>query len=188
MIVGIVGMLGAGKGTVTEYLVKNKGFAHVAVSDTFLVGESLKRGLEPNRQSRHDIANEYRTKGPTKLMEACYELALPFISDGRDVVIEPQHSIDEVTFIQSKGGIVIGVDADIHQRYDRIYKRGSTKDNVSFEEFKAMEDLEMSPTHSTTNNLSGAKTHADIHVMNDGSIEELHKQLDDVFKKLGQGE
>lgn len=184
MIFGVTGTLGAGKGTVTEYLVKEKGFAHVAVSDTFLAGEAIKRGLEPNRQARHDIGNEYRAMGPTKLMEACYELALPFIADGRDVVIEPQHSIDEVTFIQSKGGIVIGVDADIHLRYERIHARGSAKDNVSFEEFKAMEELEMSPTSTSNNNLFGAKAQADIILMNDGSLEEFHQKVDEALQKF----
>jgi dephospho-CoA kinase len=184
IILGITGTLGAGKGTVVEYLVQQKGFAHVAVSDTFLTGEAIKRGREPDRQARHEIANEFRAKGPTKLMEAVYTLAEPLIAEGKDVVIEPQHSIDEVKFVQSKGGVVLAVNADLEMRYQRIQERGGPKDNVSFEAFKAHEEKEMRPTQNTTNDLAGALAQADHTIMNDGSVEDLHAQIDAVLQKL----
>lgn len=37
-IIGITGTLGAGKGTVVDYLVKNKGFNHFSVGD-YLIDE-----------------------------------------------------------------------------------------------------------------------------------------------------
>lgn len=183
MILGITGTLGAGKGTVIEYL-SSKGFEHYAVSDTFLAGEAAKRGLEPDRKTRHDIANEYRAMGPTKLMEAVYEMARSSIEAGNDVCIEPQHSPAEVGFIQSLGGKVIAIDADIHTRYERIWKRGSAKDKVSFEEFKAFEELETTPTETTTNDLAGAVRTADIVIRNDGTLQELHTQIDAALKAL----
>ena len=183
MILGITGTLGAGKGTVIEYL-SSKGFQHYAVSDTFLRNEAIARGLAPDRKARHDIANEYRAKGPTKLMEALYEIARPAIEEGKDVFIEPQHSPDEVRFIQSLGGKVLGIDADIRTRYERIRARGGAKDNVTFEEFKAFEELEMHPTETTSNDLAGALAAADIHLQNDGTREELQAQVDAALEKL----
>lgn len=183
MILGIAGTLGAGKGTVTDYLI-TKGFEQYAVSDTFLRNEALARGMEPDRKARHDIANEYRAMGPTKLMEAVYEMARPAVEAGKDVVIDPQHSPGEVAFIQSLGGKVIGVDADLRTRYDRIWARGGEKDKVSFEEFKAFEELEMNPTETTTNDLAGAIRAADIVIMNDGTLEELHAKIDEALAKL----
>src|SRR2546423_588883 len=100
MIIRITGTHGAVKGTVTEYLVREKGFKQFAVSDTFLAGEAKKRGLEPTRPNRQMIANEYRAKGPTKLMEAVYELALPAIEAGENIIIDPQHTAGEVNFIK----------------------------------------------------------------------------------------
>lgn len=187
MLIGVVGTLGSGKGTVSEYLVKEKGFEQYAVSDTFLAGEAIRRGLEPDRTARHDIANEYRSKGPTKLMEACYELALPAIESGKNVIIDPQHTPEEVEFIRSKGGLVIGVDADIRTRYERIKKRGSAKDSVSFEEFSEMEELELRPSATTNNNLEGALATADVIVRNDGTLEEFHAQIDAALEKLSAG-
>lgn len=184
MILGITGTLGAGKGTVVDYLVEHKGFKRFSVSDTVLVGEAVRRGLTPDRQARHDIANEYRAKGPTKLMEAAYEMARPDIEAGYDVVIEPQHTVGEVQFIQSLGGKVIGVDADINLRYERIHNRGSAKDNVSFEEFRDFEQLESKSDDPNQNNLIAASAAADIHLRNDGTLEELHAKIEDALTHL----
>jgi dephospho-CoA kinase len=182
MILGVTGTLGAGKGTVVDYL-KTKGFKHFAVSDTFLAGEAEKRGLPPTRDNRRDIANEYRAKGPTKLMEAVLEFAKDDIDAGNDVVIDPQHTKAEVEFIQSMGGFEIAVDADLPIRYERIQKRGSSKDDVSYEEFAAAQILEMASDDPNKNNLGMAIAVADARVTNNGSLEELYSQVDEVLSK-----
>ena len=186
MIIGITGTLGAGKGTVTEYLVEEKGFKHFAVSDTFLAGEAIRRGLEPTRVVRQDIANEFRAQGPTKLMEQLYAMAVPAIDAGDNVVIEPQHTVAEVNFITSIGGSVIAVDADLELRYGRIQKRGGSKDDVSFEEFKHVEDLEMESTDPDKNNLRASCAAADFHIDNNGSLEDLHTQIENVLSQIAE--
>lgn len=184
MILGITGTLGSGKGTVVDYLVKEKGFKRFAVSDTFLTQEAIRRGLEPNRQVRHDIANEYRALGPTKLQEAVYEMARADIEAGHDVIIEPQHTVGEVNFIKSIGGKVIGIDADIQLRYARIKERGSAKDNVTFEEFRDFEILESQSDDPNQNNLIAAAKAADTHLTNNGSLEELHAAIESALAHI----
>ena len=46
--IGITGTLGAGKGTIVDYLVKNRGFVHYSVR-AFITEEIKKRGMEVNR-------------------------------------------------------------------------------------------------------------------------------------------
>lgn len=184
MIIGITGTLGAGKGTVVEYLVKQKGFRHIAVSDTFLAGEAARRGLIPDRVTRRNIANEFRAKGPVALMEAVYILAKPFIDAGENVVMEPQHTAAEVGFIQSVGGIEFAVDASLETRYERISKRGSEKDGVSFEQFKAEQEFEMSQTDPNMNNLGAAMKKADTIFQNNGTQEELFTQVEAALKTI----
>src|SRR3989338_2233272 len=182
-IIGITGTLGAGKGTLVEYL-ETKGYRHVAVSDTFLANEAKKRGLTADRITRRDIANEYRAQGATKLMEAVYNIALPLIDEGKKVVIEPQHTAAEVLFIKSKGGIVFAIDADLNVRYQRIRARGGTKDNVSFEEFSEEQEREMYSSNPNKNNLGDAIACADIKLINNNSLEELHVQIDNALQQL----
>ncbi len=186
MIIGITGTLGAGKGTVTDYLVRQKGFRHIAVSDTFLTGEAVKRGATPDRVTRRNIANEYRAKGPTALMEAVYELAKPYVEAGENVVMEPQHTAAEVEFMHSVGGVEFAVDADLETRYERITKRGSEKDKVSFEQFKQEQEFEMSQTDPNMNNLGAAIKKADVVFQNNGTQDELFAQVETALQKYTQ--
>lgn len=183
-IIGITGTLGAGKGTIVDYLANKKGFKHFAVSDTFLAGEAVKRGLAPIRIVRRDIANEFRAKGPMKLMEELYKLAKPSIENGENVVIEPQHTASEVEFIQSIGGIEFAVDASLETRYERIKKRAGEKDNVSFEQFVEEQNFEMSQKDPNKNNLGAAIAKADYLFKNDGTQEELFEQIEKVLNKI----
>lgn len=171
LLIGLTGTHGAGKGTVTEYLAREQGFVCVSVSE-FLAQEAVRRGMYPDRKARGVIANEYRAKGPTALMEATYA-SIPAGADR--VVLEPQYTEAEVAFVQGKGGIVLSVDADLRTRYDRVHVRGSAKDDVSFEEFVALEEL--SSEDRDKQNVRAAMAAADVHLENNGTMEELEREL-----------
>lgn len=179
-VIGITGTLGAGKGTVVDYLVREKGFVHASVSE-FLAAEALRRGIEPDRMARHNLANEYRSNGPTALMEA---VSASIDAQAEKVVLEPQHTRAEVRFIQDKGGVVLAVDADLETRYRRIQERGSPKDNVTFEEFVRVEQLEMSSADSRKNNLSAAIQAADARLTNNGTRQELYAEVEKAVEGL----
>ena len=180
MIIGITGTLGSGKGTVTDYLV-SKGFKHLSVTQ-YMKGVAQSRGIAPDRMTYHNIANEYRAKSPSALIEAT--LAEESL-EGQNIVIESLHTEPEVRFVQSKGGVVFAVDAPINIRYERISKRGSEKDRVSFEEFTRHEELELNADNPNENNLRKAGAAADYQITNGGTLEDLHEQVDDVLAKIG---
>ena len=74
MIVGITGTLGAGKGTIVEYLLK-KNFKHFSVRE-FLVGEISKRGLESNRGNMVLVGNDLRARfGSSYIVKELYARA-----------------------------------------------------------------------------------------------------------------
>jgi len=174
VIIGITGTHGAGKGTVTEYLAREYGFVCFSVSE-FLAEEAVRRNMKPDRVARRNIANEYRAQGPMALMEAAYT-AVDHTT--KRLVLEPQYTVDEVHYIQGLGGVVIALDADLKTRYERVYVRGSAKDDVSFEDFKMSQEQEMQSDDPNKNNLADAMNAADIHLMNNGSITELEQSIE----------
>src|SRR6185312_1152909 len=149
MIIGITGTLGAGKGTVVEYL-KTKGFTHYSVRD-FLNKEIKKRGLTSNRDTMLEVANDLRAKnGPGYISE---QLAGEALKKGGNVVIESIRSIGEAYHLKEHGGLLWAVDADVRKRYERISKRMSETDKVSFNEFVADEEEEFENTDPSKPNL-----------------------------------
>ncbi len=182
MLLGITGTIGAGKGAVVECLVSEHGFKRVAVSDDFLRSEAIRRGIEPDRVARRDIANEFRAKSPTALMEAVVA-SVGDITNG-DVIVDPQHTEAEVRFIQERGGYVLAVDAELSVRYERIKKRASEKDNVTYEQFVEQQNHEMQSNDPNKNNLAAAIKAADRLIENNGTFEELKIQVAYVLEKL----
>ena len=84
-IIGITGTLGAGKGTIVDYLVDKMGYIHFSVR-AYLIEEIKKRGLVVNRDSMTNVANELREKhSPSFIIEELYKKATEL---GRNSIIE----------------------------------------------------------------------------------------------------
>src|SRR5262245_50607987 len=92
VIFGITGTLGAGKGTVVEYLL-NKGFQHYSVR-AYISEEIVRRGLPVNRDNMFVVGNDLRMKnGPAYIAQELYKKA---VQNGKDSVIESIRTLGEV--------------------------------------------------------------------------------------------
>jgi dephospho-CoA kinase len=180
VIIGITGTIGAGKGTVVEYLINKKGFKHFSAR-AFLVEEIEKRGLENNRDNMVLVANDLREKnGPAFVADKLFERALEV---GENCVIESLRAIGEIESLREKGNFtLLAVDADPKLRYERIIKRSTATDNVSFEKFLEQEELEMESTDPNKQNLKKCIEMADFVINNDGTIEDLNSKLEEILK------
>jgi dephospho-CoA kinase len=175
MIIGITGTNGAGKGTVVDYLVQKKGFKHYSARE-FLFEEIRRRGMLENRDSLREVANDLRKMhGPAYVIEQLYARAQ---EKGVDAVIESVRTMGEAEFLKSKGALIGAVDADRNLRYERAVLRGSQTDEVSFEEFCIQEDREMASNEPWDMNVFGVMKLADFKIENNGTLEELHEQVD----------
>lgn len=185
MIIGIVGTLGSGKGTVVGYLVEKKGFTHYSSSG--LLKKMLEaRGEFVDRDALAKLAREIRSKDAAGVPKLTYEQVQK--DHPENAILEALHTIGEVEFVRSIGGIIFGVDADKDVRFTRISKRGSIKDNVSYEKFlEQTKREEDSASDEAGHNIRGAIEIADYVITNNGSLEELHTQIDEVLKRITKG-
>lgn len=182
IIVGITGTLGAGKGTIVDYLVQKKGFQHLSVR-AFLIQEIERRGMPVNRDSMVIVANDLRAKyWPSYIVEQLYEQAE---ASGKNSIIESLRAIGEVEALKQKEHFIFfAIDADPKIRYERVVLRGSETDKISYEEFIANEQREMQNEDPTKQNVAKCMQMADYVFTNDGTFEELNTQIESVIKEF----
>jgi len=182
MIIGITGTIGAGKGTVVEYL-KSKGFSHYSSSGT-LKKMLEERGLPQTRTYMSPLADELMASYPGGIMYFSYERAQ---KDGaKDYVLEAIHRPSEADYVRSIGGVIWGVDADIKKRYERtVQRQEGEKDNVTYEQFLEHSRREDEGQGGRGNNIRAVISSADTVLTNDGSPEELYQQVEDALKSAG---
>lgn len=177
LIIGITGTIGAGKGTVVDYLVDKYHFKHYSVRK-FLTQILSEQGLEPNRDHLTSLANDLREKNnsPSFIIEELYKEAH---KNGGRAIIESIRTLGEIDKLKSLGNFyLLAVDADQNLRYQRAYDRKSPTDRISFEKFQADEQREMNSDNPNSQNLSGCINRADYKILNNKDLDTLKLEID----------
>ncbi|MCF8364626.1 MAG: AAA family ATPase [Bacteroidales bacterium] len=183
IIIGITGTIGAGKGSIVDFLKEKKNFRHYSVRG-FLIDEILKRGQKVDRDSMTDVANELRAKNsPSYIVDCLYEEA---VKSGQNCVIESIRTPGEVLSLRSKENFnLFAVDCDPQIRFERIKTRASETDQVDYETFISNEKREMTTDDPNKQNLQKCIEMADYVFDNSGTIGELFDQVAKVIRDLG---
>merc|ERR1711924_433962 len=176
VLMGITGTLGAGKGAVVELLIKKHGFLHFSVR-SYLTGLVEERGLPVNRDTLVQVANELReANGPGYIAEQLLVEAKRGMKDAPGAIIESVRTLGEVEAMKRAGGsdfVLLAVDAPVEVRFERVKRRGSATDEVTWRGFVEDEEREMNNKEPHKQNLRACIEASHYRIMNDSTLEVL---------------
>ncbi|UCC38424.1 MAG: AAA family ATPase [Candidatus Aminicenantes bacterium] len=173
-IIGLTGTNGAGKGEVAAWF-KNRGYTYFSLSD--LIREELqKKGRDITRNNLIKKGNELREKfGPDILAKRVMKKLK------NRAVIDSIRNPSEVKYLRKqKDFILLSVDAPVELRHERVKKRGRKESASTLEEFINKEKEEMKEYEKGQQLLNCMKM-ADHTLINDGSLEDLYKKLEELL-------
>jgi dCMP deaminase len=179
MLIGLTGRNAAGKGEVARYL-QRKSFYYYSLSDA-IREEIRSRGDEPTREQLIIVGNELRQRYGSNILA---ERILAKIEDDKHYVIDSIRNPAEVeTFRTAKHFKLIRIEAPPEIRFERILKRQRESDPRTLDEFIALENRE-AEGDDTSQNLVKVELMADYAVTNEGALELLYPQIDQLLGKL----
>jgi len=178
MIIGLTGRNCSGKGTVADYF-KEQGYGYYSLSDA--IRQYLKdQGLPESRDNLIAGGRELRRSGGPGVLG---QRILALLEPGQNYVVDSIRNPAEVTPLRSRSDFVLlEIQAPEQLRYDRLIARGRIGDAESFEEFQRQEQAELSSTDSAAQQLEATADCADHVLINKGSLEGLHQQLQTLCK------
>lgn len=180
MIVGLTGKNCAGKTAVCQYLV-SRGFEYQSLSDD-IRQEIRKRGGEITREVLTEVGNELRSRFGAGVLA---ERVLVRLGYDCNYVVDSIRNPTEVEVLrQRKDFILMAVDANEVVRFERSMLRGREGAAQTLEQFVQEEKRELQSDDPANQQLVATRRMADVVVNNDGSLEDLHRQLNEILPSL----
>lgn len=184
-IIGITGTLASGKTSVKDFFLSHFSSYFISLSD-IIKEEVLKEGREVKRETLIEKGNELRKKYGNQILVEVAILTLPQNLEKELIIIDGIRNPGEVAYLKEKFGkdfILIGVDAPRELRLKRLMERGKEGDPKSFEEFIEMDKTDFGENQPEYGQKVGECLKlADYLIINDGTMDELNKKLEDLSK------
>jgi dephospho-CoA kinase len=180
-VIGVVGKNGSGKDEVVRYLNKQYGIPLFSVGD--VVRDIAKEEeIEPTRDNLDEITRKYFAKyGKGYFLKQTIE---KIINNGlKSAGISGIRSPEDVNILRESfkdDFILIYVYiTDDRVRFERMLKRGSARDNMTFDEL-----LKQDQASEEIFNVSRVIDTANLSISNDGTLEDMHREIDKTVDRL----
>jgi dephospho-CoA kinase len=172
-LIGLTGTNGAGKGEAAAFFV-TKGYAYFSLSD-ILRDELRARGEPITRDSLIRTGNALRERfGPDVLARRT------MAKIGGPAVIDSIRNTHEVAFLRRlEGFVLLAIDAPVGLRFARVGARGRDESAADLEAFRKKEEQERAGG-ATAQQLAACMAAADRLILNDGTLPEFHRKLEEV--------
>ncbi len=174
-VIGVIGQNGSGKDEVLKYLRAKHAVPFLSTGD--MVREiAVKEGKEATRENLQEISERYfREFG-----QGCFvKLAAEKIRQngwkiGGITGIRSEDDVKALKSIYGKEFILINVYVSNPEvRYNRMLQRGEGRDPHTYEQFLRQDEAE-----ENLFNIQSASQYADYSISNDGTLDDLHKEID----------
>lgn len=188
LVIGIVGPIGAGKGSVAAIFQK-EGFAHLSLSD--LVREEVRRQGEEHysRKDLQDVGDGLRAKfGSQVLAERAVQKAKEIGAE--ELVVSSIKNPAEIDYLRKHSRLVLlGVTATKKIRFQRkrVSSRSDDRDIKTWEDFlKADRRDQGTGQEAHGQKQSACFQEADLVINNNGSLAGLEQEVKKVLEYLPQ--
>ena len=179
MLVGLTGRNASGKTTVVNWF-SSKGIRTTSCSDSIRNWLS-EQGIPESRDSLIEGGRELRRRGGAGVLA---EMLLADL-DGVDAVIDSIRTPGEVEALRQRSDfILIEIRAGVDSRWSRSQSRGRTGDPKKKETFLAQEKSEEVAKDDAGQALNATAEMADMIIVNDGKLDDLYSDLDDLWLRI----
>ena len=174
-LIGLTGTNGAGKGEAAAYFAA-RGYARFSLSD--VIREELGRRNEPvSRDNLIRTGNELRESFGADVLA---RRTMDKVGGTERATIDSIRNTSEVDFLRRQGGFVLlAIDAPVALRFARVAVRGRDESAADLEAFRKKEDQERAGG-ATGQQLEACLAAADRLIINDGTLAEFHRKLEEV--------
>jgi len=187
-IIGMTGTLASGKTSVMDFFLSRFSSSYFVSLSEIIKEELLKEGKELKRENFIEKGNELRKKYGAQILVEVATLTLPSIKSDLIVIIDGIRNPGEIEYLREKFGkdfVLIAVDAPKELRFKRLLERGKEGDPKTFEEFEKIDEVDNGKGQPEYGQRVGdCLKLADYLIINDGSVEELNKKLEEISKLI----
>lgn len=183
-VIGLTGTIGSGKEAVKEFIRKKYNCYTVTLSD-ILKAELQKKRKALDRAALQDLGNEMRKKYGNHILAM---LAVEYLGrDKQAIIIDGIRNLGEVEYLKKRFGNdfkLVAIDAPQEIRFQRVVTRGG-EDPKAWEEFVKSDERDQGISEEGHGlHVKSCVDGADFLIVNDGSLEDLEKKVNEVVSKI----
>ena len=174
-LIGLTGTNGAGKGEAAAFFVA-RGYSYFSLSD--IIREELRSRGEPvSRDNLIRMGNELRDRWGADVLAL---RTMVKVGAGGRAVIDSIRNVREIEYLRlQEGFILLAIDAPVALRFARVAARGRDESAANLGAFREKEDQERRGG-AAGQQLEACLAAADRLIVNDGTIPEFHRKLEEV--------
>lgn len=179
IILGLIGEMSAGKSTVTGYLKEKYGAVSFRFSD--MLRDVLTRvHLETTRENMQTLSTILRKNFGEDLMSKVIAIDVG-VANADFIITEGVRRPTDITYLRQVPGFhLVALSAAPRTRFERMTARRENPDDA----IKTWEAFQAESQSEPEQKIKEIAAEAEFMVDNNGSLEFLHSQIDEIIKKL----